>query len=118
MVPLLGRAPEIAARRAFGKPPEAFLFRAKGGGELSGPNFSRDVHWELTAGSHRVHDLRHTAATSWLQDGIDIKTISVWLGHATTQQTVNRYAHWMASDSDLAAVEKARAAREFRGGDR
>ncbi len=88
-VPLLGLAADIVSARAAGKAPDAFLFRAPGGGELSGPNFTRDVHWAATAGTHRLHDLRHTAATSWLRDGIDIKTISVWLGHSTTQQTVN-----------------------------
>ncbi|PZE92508.1 tyrosine-type recombinase/integrase [Curtobacterium sp. MCBD17_008] len=70
----------------------------------------------MGSGWHRLHDLRHTAATSWLRDGIDVKTISVWLGHSTTQRTVNRYSHWMSSDSDLAAVAKARDARRARTG--
>ncbi|MDB6425847.1 tyrosine-type recombinase/integrase [Curtobacterium sp. 20TX0008] len=117
-VPLLGRAADIVSARAAGTAPDAFLFRAPGGGELSGPNFTRDVHWAATAGTHRLHDLRHTAATSWLRDGIDVKTISVWLGHSTTQQTVNRYSHWMSSDSDLAAVAKALDARRSRTTDR
>jgi integrase len=117
-VPLLGRSSEIVDARAAGKTPDAFLFRATGGGELSGPNFTREIHWTATAGTHRLHDLRHTAATSWLRDGIDVKTISVWLGHATTQQTVNRYSHWMSSDSDLAAVTKAIDARRARAGNR
>jgi len=27
------------------------------------------------------HDLRHQFATTWIEGGVDIATVSVWLGH-------------------------------------
>jgi len=41
----------------------------------------------------RFHDLRHTYATLALQNGIDIKTVSANLGHATTAFTMDVYGH-------------------------
>ena len=41
----------------------------------------------------RFHDLRHTYATISLQNGVDIKTVSSNLGHATVAFTMDRYAH-------------------------
>ncbi|PZE33347.1 hypothetical protein DEJ31_16520 [Curtobacterium sp. MCPF17_031] len=117
-VPLMGNAGAIAMRHADGKAPDAFLFRSTGGSELSGPNFTRDLRWKTTAGDHRVHDLRHTAATAWMSDGINVKTISVWLGHSTTQQTVNRYSHWMNDDGDMAAIARMMRARRERSEER
>lgn len=114
-VPLMGNAADIVTSLVSGKAADDFVFRSSKGAELSGPNFTRDLRWKQSASAHRLHDLRHTAATSWLNDGINVKTISVWLGHSTTQQTVNRYSHWMNDDSDIAAIAKAEAARLSRG---
>ncbi|MDR3561222.1 MAG: site-specific integrase [Negativicutes bacterium] len=41
----------------------------------------------------RFHDLRHTFATLMLQEGIDLKTISEQLGHATQYFTSDVYGH-------------------------
>lgn len=41
----------------------------------------------------RFHDLRHTYATIALQNGVDIKTVSNNLGHATVAFTMDKYAH-------------------------
>jgi excisionase family DNA binding protein len=40
----------------------------------------------------RVHDLRHTAATWMVEDGVDIVTIKEILGHASLE-TTQRYCH-------------------------
>lgn len=59
----------------------------------------------LTAKRVHPHTLRHTAAVHLLQAGVDLVTISHWLGHASIE-TTNRYA---AVDLEMkrAAIEKA-----------
>jgi len=41
----------------------------------------------------RLHDLRHTVITYMLEAGENPKTVSEFAGHATTQFTLNQYAH-------------------------
>jgi len=45
----------------------------------------------------RYHDLRHSAATNMLMNGIDIKTVSTILGHSTISITLEIYAHVLDS---------------------
>lgn len=56
------------------------------------------------------HKLRHTAAVHLLQAGVDIVTISQWLGHASVE-TTNRYVV-VDLDAKRTALEKARPLME------
>jgi integrase/recombinase XerD len=38
-------------------------------------------HWYL-------HKFRATAATNWLQNDVDIKTVQAWLGHSDMESTL------------------------------
>ena len=49
--------------------------------------------WEKKKG-HKLHDLRHTFGTIQIcVEKVDIKTVSVWMGHSTIDTTLNRYTH-------------------------
>lgn len=53
----------------------------------------------------RFHDLRHTAATLMLRNGVDIRTTADILGHKDPAMTLRRYAH-VLSDMQQAAADR------------
>ncbi len=52
-----------------------------------------------------LHGLRHTAATLLIGQGVDIRTVSGRLGHASTSTTLNIYSHAL-KELDRAASDK------------
>lgn len=105
-VPLPQNVAGVIAPRLVGRDPDAPLFANSSGGFLNGGNWKRAVHWKEISRGRRVHDLRHTAATLWLANGVDLKTAQTWLGHSTAKLTADTYAHWLGTDSDNAAVAR------------
>ena len=68
------------------------------GTPLDSRNVTRQYHAHLEAAKiprRRFHDLRHTAATLLLAQGVDIRTIMETLGHSQISLTMNTYAHVM-----------------------
>lgn len=55
----------------------------------------------------RIHDLRHSAASFMINNGVDLFTVGRILGHADHQSTM-RYSH-LANDTLMAAVEAGAA---------
>ena len=55
--------------------------------------------------SVRFHDLRHTFATLALERGMDIKTLSMLIGHSTTATTLNIYSHSTDAMKKAAALK-------------
>jgi hypothetical protein len=51
----------------------------------------------------RFHDLRHTAATLMLQQGVHPKVVQERLGHSNIALTLNTYSHVLPSMQDAAA---------------
>jgi integrase len=51
-----------------------------------------------------IHGLRHTHATLLLLHGVDIKTVSMRLGHASIQITLDTYAHVLPQMEEKAAA--------------
>jgi integrase len=51
----------------------------------------------------RFHDLRHTAGTLALRQGVPLHTVSKMLGHADPEMTLRRYAHVLDDMRDDAA---------------
>lgn len=60
------------------------------------PKTMQDVFKRITAGINddvTFHGLRHTFATRAVERGVDIKTLSVLLGHSDVSFTLSRYTH-------------------------
>ena len=106
-VPLMGDAADIATARRNGSPND-LLFPNVRGGNRNDANFKRAIKWTEVSRGRRLHDLRHTAATNWLANGVDVKAAQAWLGHSTATLTLDTYGHWMPS-ADTAAIERMNA---------
>jgi integrase len=73
------------------------VFTSPTGTPLDPRNARREFHAMLTAAPGvpriRFHDLRHTAATLLLAQGVDPRTIMETLGHSQISLTLNTYSH-------------------------
>ena len=49
-----------------------------------------------------MHVLRHTAASAWLSNGVDIRTVAEYLGHTDPGFTLRVYEHLMPDAADRA----------------
>ena len=90
------------------------VFTTSIGGPIEPGNLLRRSYWPLLkrAGLRQVrfHDLRHTAATLMLSEGIHPKVASEVLGHSTVSITLDLYSHVTES---VAADAAARMDRLF-----
>lgn len=59
---------------------------------------------------YALHSLRHAAASAWIKQGVDLKRLTVWLGHSTVQMSVDVYGHLLTDPAgDAALIEAAHA---------
>ena len=75
---------------------QGFVFTNRDGGPLESRNVTKAfqrVLRELDLPTLRFHDLRHTAATLLLAQGVDVRTIMETLGHSQISLTLNTYSH-------------------------
>jgi integrase len=113
-VPLADVVIETVRRAASSKSPDDYLATGVNGGQLWRSAFQRASSWETVAMGRRFHDLRHTAACLWLTRGVDLSTVSAWLGHASVT-TTNRYLHYLGTAADSAGLERLNRARGAHG---
>lgn len=71
-------------------------------------NFSRAIK-KAGVPAIRFHDMRHTSATLLLLGGVNIKAVSVRLGHSSITITLDTYSHFMP-EMDAQAVQVVRKA--------
>jgi site-specific recombinase XerD len=54
-------------------------------------------------GADRLHEARHTFASTLIAAGANIKVVQKVMGHATITMTLDKYAHLMPGGLDEAA---------------
>lgn len=101
-----------AARRLCDSHPDAQrVVCSIRGGQVTHERFERSFYRVLrNCGIEKtgVHSLRHTFASMLFEQGVDIKTISTLLGHASTKITLDTYIH-LIRDTGKYAVETLEA---------
>jgi integrase len=102
-------AEHLASRGVNGGDPDALVFVSPTGAPLHYSNWRRRVWLPAlqTAGFADLtfHDVKHTAGTVLLAEGVDVKIAQVRLGHANPQTTLRIYAQ-ATERADRAAAEK------------
>jgi integrase len=89
--------------------PEDFVFRSPEGAPLNIDNFSKRV-WKsalknLDLPAFRIHDLRHTCASLYIQNGASVTLVSKLLGHSDVAVTLRIYSHLFPDDMAQMAEE-------------
>lgn len=75
---------------------------------LSGTTISRQFDNALSKVGlphYRVHDLRHSFVSNAILNGIDIVSVSKYVGHANIERTLNTYSH-LLKDSELRMIDR------------
>jgi integrase len=112
-VPIPAALVEVLAEHVARYPSkDGFVFSAAEGGPIRHRNFYRRhykaavVKAELPAGL-RFHDLRHTAAAVWIDQGCNEKQLATFLGD--TSRAIERYKHLFEGHEDdlMARVDAA-----------
>ncbi|MEG0756359.1 MAG: tyrosine-type recombinase/integrase [Oscillospiraceae bacterium] len=89
-------------------PDNLYLFPSPLTGEMYHPDSVVNIHKKILkdAGLEHLkfHELRHTFATTALQNGVDVKTVSAMLGHYDAGFTLRTYTHATRKAQDAAAI--------------
>jgi integrase len=97
---------ELAVHIA-GRPADALVFTAPGGGFLRNGNFRRNFFdaAAVRAGVEGItpHGLRHTAASLAIASGATVVLVQRMLGHSSPTVTLDVYAHLFSDDLDTLA---------------
>jgi integrase len=83
-----------------------YIFTSKGGAPLDPRNILREfkgICESAGLGNWHIHELRHSAASLMLAQGVKIQVVSDILGHASIRMTADVYGHILAPDRHAAA---------------
>ncbi len=84
--------------------PDALVFGSPRGGALRLSNFRHRVWSQAVQGTDlegvRIHDLRHTAASILINQGLHPKIVQQHLGHSSIVVTMDRYGNLYPSDTE------------------
>lgn len=111
------RARQAEVRLKAGKDyaPYNLVFATRIGTPLSGTvlrnSFKRALARAKLPDDIRFHDVRHTAATLMLANGVDIPTVAAILGHSRNSTTLDIYAHVVPNNLNRAVDAIQRALR-------
>jgi integrase len=113
-------AEELAAHLAeHGRGRDGLIVHGAGGEPITPTRFGKA--WRSSAraagSTARYHDLRHSFASTLLSQGVSIRAVADWLGHASAKVTLDTYSHLMPVDEVRARVVLnsafARSAEDF-----
>lgn len=114
IVDLLARQREAqqTAKRTLGEgwQNSGFIFTNGYGGPLDPRNLLRDFKKVCEAaglGDWHVHELRHSAASLMLAQGVKLQVVSEALGHSSIRMTADVYGHILDPDRESAAAAMA-----------
>nr|WP_300144812.1 site-specific integrase [Propionicimonas sp.] len=82
IVPLVPRVRPLVRRLAVSRDADELLFTTSLGAPLRRAAVLRRLHWDETGHGRSLHDLRHTAASLWLAEGVEPSVVRDWLGTA------------------------------------
>lgn len=91
-IPLFDIVKDDVLSAISGKGRDDRVFLSPRGNPISSRNLRRAVNWNAKVPGYRIHDLRHSAISEWLSQGIEIETVRRWAGHESLA-TTNRYVH-------------------------
>jgi site-specific recombinase XerD len=62
-----------------------------------------------------AHDLRHSAITRWIEDGVDLVRVSAMAGHSKVSTTVDKYSHVIKRVAEAKREAETRAKMDSSG---
>jgi len=88
---------------SYNKEHDGFIFLTENGNLINSSNLSRS--WKrylkkVNVKYIKFHALRHTYATMQFEAGLPLKTVSVLLGHSSTEITSNTYTHVLKKEKE------------------
>ena len=106
-LPVSKEAIELLVAEHEKHPDNPYMFPSPVTGRMYYPDTINSLHEKIVKGAGlphiRLHDMRHTAATMMLQNGVDVRTLSTILGHYDAGFTLRTYTHTTTKQQEEAA---------------